>query len=150
MIKLNFIYFFLTLFFFNSQVTAQEKTQASNPTLDTLMLGVWTNDSHFIKIRDAENIFLDINRSCGVNFPIRIIDSCSFEIIWNPNIDCVFDLGILKDFNLKDFPKIGKPFAKYTLNDDLIIVEYYYPNWVEEFSKQKLSEVFTNKYSRLE
>ena len=85
-----------------------------------------------------------------MELPIKILSSQSFEIIWNPEIDCVFELANQNHFILKNYPRMDEPFAKYVAQDEIIVVECYCSELIKEYSKQELAELFTRKYSRLE
>lgn len=83
---------------------------------------------------------------CVSFFPVKKISNTAFEMIWAIKMDCVFDNGIMNTFGLKNVPKIGEPFAKYTLKNNILYVEYYYKEWVKKFSEQIEEGVFVDKY----
>ncbi|WP_136668040.1 hypothetical protein [Flavobacterium sp. H122] len=83
---------------------------------------------------------------CVYFYPVKKISDTEFEMIWARNMDCKFDNGTDKTFGLKHFPEIGKPFAKYTLKNNILYTEYYYKEWVEKYTEQVQEDVFIQKY----
>lgn len=140
----------LLLMLFTVVVSAQVDTEVQNLKMESFIYGGWRTDSHFLMVDNDEKIWLDINRSCAVKFPIRVIDSISFEIIWDNDIDCVYELDLQGDFGLQKVPIIGKPYAKYTLSGDKIYVTYYYPEWAKAFSESGFLDISVTEYTKLE
>lgn len=77
-----------------------------------------------------------IHGQCIYTFPTKIINKNEVELIWSPDGDCVFDAGFYDDFGIKNVPEVGKPFAKYTLNSEILTVTYYYPEWAKKYSEE--------------
>lgn len=109
--------------------------------------GSWVNDLVTFNIGES-SLALLYHGQCVYFYPIRKISDTEFEMIWAREMDCVFDNGTDKQFKLQNFPQIGKPFAKMILKDNILNVEYYYKEWVEKYTEEVQSDVFTLKYHR--
>ncbi len=109
--------------------------------------GSWQNDLVRIDISD-QTLTLWYHGQCVYFYPIRKIDHQTIEMIWARDMDCKFDNGTNQKFGLKQVPVQGRPFAKFTLVDNTLYTQYYYNEWVRQYSKQVQSEVFTPSYSR--
>lgn len=83
---------------------------------------------------------------CVYFYPVKKISDTEFEMIWARDVDCKFDNGTSETFGLADVPKIGKPFAKYTLKDNILYATYYYREWVKSYSQQVAKDVFVDRY----
>lgn len=57
-------------------------------------------------------------------------------------MDCVYDVFFDETFNLskEKIPQKGKSFAKYTLDNDILKVTYYYEEWVKLYKEKILKE----------
>lgn len=147
----SFLFLFSTLnILFCTLSSAQNGTGSSDLEMDPTLYGVWSNESHFLVIRNDDEIFFDINKSCGFITPINIINDTTFEVVWDYSLDCIYQIGLEKDFNLTKVPETGKAFAKYTLVDKNIIVEYYYPEWVEAYTDNELWGLFSENYFKID
>lgn len=82
---------------------------------------------------------------CIYFYPVKKISNTVFEMIWARDMDCRFDNGTDETFGVKKTPEIGKPFAKYTLKNNILYAEYYYKEWVEKYNEQ-IEGVFVDKY----
>ncbi|MDR6969545.1 hypothetical protein J2X31_003578 [Flavobacterium arsenatis] len=111
------------------------------------ILGKWENSRVDFRVGETSLIYF-YHGQCAYDYPIKKINETEFEMIWAKEMDCVFDNGVNETFGLKKVPEIGKPFAKYTLKNNILYAEYYYKEWVEKYSKQIQNEVFADKYFR--
>jgi len=109
--------------------------------------GNWENGLVILHISE-DQLNLEYHGQCMYSYPIRKINSNEFEMIWAREMDCKFDNGTDKTFGLKKVPEIGKPFAKYKLENNRLSAEYYYKDWVKKYSQEVQEEVFTPEYSR--
>lgn len=112
------------------------------------MEGRWENG--FVRI-DIDDEFVTIwyHTQCVYFYPIRKIDVQTVEMIWDRDMDCKFDNGTNRAFGLKRVPEKGKPFAKFTLQGNMLHADYYYKEWVQQYAKQVQDDVFTPAYSRM-
>lgn len=108
----------------------------------------WENDLVRIDIGN-ETLTLWYHGQCVYFYPIRKIDLQTVEMIWDRDMDCKFDNGTNQAFGLKRVPEKGKPFAKFTLRDNMLHADYYYKEWVQQYAKQVQDDVFTPTYSRM-
>lgn len=108
----------------------------------------WENDLVRIDIGN-ETLTLWYHGQCVYFYPIRKIDTQTVEMIWDRDMDCKFDNGTNQAFGLKRIPEKGKPFAKFTLQDNMLHADYYYKEWVQQYAKQVQDDVFTSTYSRM-
>jgi len=109
--------------------------------------GNWQNGLVVFHISETA-VNLEYHGQCMYSYPIKKINSNEFEMIWAREMDCSFDNGTDKTFGLKKVPEIGKPFAKYKLENNRLTAEYYYKDWVKKYSQEVQEEVFTPEYSR--
>lgn len=112
------------------------------------MEGSWENG--FVRI-DIDDEFVTIwyHTQCVYFYPIRKINVQTVEMIWDRDMDCKFDNGTNQAFGLKRVPEKGKPFAKFTLQGNMLHADYYYKEWVQQYAKQVQDDVFTPVYSRM-
>ena len=144
---MKYLYIFC-LFFVCNGAFAQDNHKA-NQKMNSTLYGKWTNQSHFLHLNDDKDFWIELNHSCVILFPINIINSKSFEIVWDLTIDCIFDItSILKDFGIKKVPEKGQPFAKYELINGKIIATYYYQEWVETYTEKGIESLFTKEYTK--
>jgi len=108
----------------------------------------WENDLVRIDIGN-ETLTLWYHGQCVYFYPIRKIDTQTVEMIWDRDMDCKFDNGTNQAFGLKRIPEKGKPFAKFTLQDNILHADYYYKEWVQQYAKHVQDDVFTSTYSRM-
>lgn len=125
--------------FINREETPTEKVDIS---------GKWENSEVYFRVGEKSLIYF-YHGQCAYDYPVRKINNNEFEMIWAKEMDCKFDNGVNNNFGLKKVPEIGKPFAKYTLKNNILYAEYYYKDWVRKYSEQINSRVFTAKYFRL-
>jgi len=109
--------------------------------------GNWENGLVVLHISETA-VNLEYHGQCMYSYPIKKINSNEFEMIWAREMDCSFNNGTDKTFGLKKVPEIGKPFAKYKLENNRLTAEYYYKDWVKKYSQEVQKEVFTPEYSR--
>ncbi len=108
----------------------------------------WENDLVRIDIGN-EILTLWYHTQCVYFYPIRKIDEQTVEMIWDRDMDCKFDNGTNQAFGLKKVPEKGKPFAKFTLQGNMLHADYYYKEWVQQYARQVQHDVFTPTYSRM-
>ena len=109
--------------------------------------GKWKNEMVSLSIGDSSLAF-EYHGQCVYFYPVRKISNTEFEMIWARDMDCKFDNGTKETFGLKKIPQLGQPFAKFTLKNKTLFVEYYYKEWVEKYTEQVQDKVFTEKYTR--
>ena len=107
--------------------------------------GKWKNAMVTLNI-GKEGLAFEYHTQCVYFYPIKKINDDEFEMIWSEDMDCKFDNGTSETFNLKDFPTIGKPFAKFKLKNNILYAEYYYKDWVKQYTEKVATDVFTSKY----
>lgn len=121
------------------------KENEETRTEKILIYRKWTNTKATLHIIE-KGLAFEYHGQCMYFYPIKKISANEFEMIWSKNMDCSFDNGTNNTFNLKDFPTIGKPFAKFKLKNDILYAEYYYKDWVKKYTEQVSENVFTSKY----
>lgn len=94
------------------------------------------------------NLAFEYHGQCVYFYPIKKLNDTEFEMIWAKDMDCKFDNGTSNNFGLKNTPQIGKAFAKYTLKDNILKVDYYYKDWVKKYTDQVQDNVFVDGYYR--
>ena len=109
--------------------------------------GKWKNEMVSLSIGDSSLAF-EYHGQCVYFYPFRKISNTEFEMIWARDMDCKFDNGTKETFGLKKIPQLGQPFAKFTLKNKTLFVEYYYKEWVKKYTEQVQDKVFTEKYTR--
>lgn len=73
---------------------------------------------------------------------MKILNENEVELIWgHKGRDCIYEVFFDETFDLpkEKIPQKEKPFAKYTLDKELIKVSYYYEEWVERY-KEKITK----------
>jgi hypothetical protein len=95
-----------------------------------------------------EGLAFEYHGQCMYFYPIRKINDNEFEMIWAREMDCKFDNGTDNTFGLKKVPIIGKPFVKFKLKNNILYAEYYYNDWVKNYTEKVQEDVFTVKYFR--
>lgn len=113
--------------------------------LEKTLLGNWRNAMVTLHIGD-EGLAFEYHGQCMYFYPIKKISATEFEMIWSRDMDCKFDNGTAKTFGLKKVPVIGKAFAKFTLNKNILKTEYYYPEWVKRYTETVQDNVFTEDF----
>lgn len=106
----------------------------------TSILNSWQNDNIEIHITKNGITYL-FHGQCVYAFPVNILNDKEVELIWGETgKDCVYDVKFNKTFGLskEKTPQKGKPFAKYTLEKDVVNVTYYYQEWVNSY-KEKIN-----------
>lgn len=112
------------------------------------VLDSWQNDSVEIQIT-TNNINYLFNGQCIYAFPVKILNNKEAELIWGEiGMDCVSDMQFNKTFGLsiEQIPQKGKPFAKYSLEKEVVNVTYYYEEWVDLYKKQINTKPFMNTF----
>lgn len=109
--------------------------------------GEWTNG--FIRL-SVGNRYLGFwyHGQCIYFYPIHKISDNTFDLIWADDMDCKFDNGTRNTFNLKNFPVVGKPFARYTVKNNSLNVKYYYEQWVKRYASKIQDDVFSETYEK--
>lgn len=109
--------------------------------------GYWQNGMVVISIGDTFLNF-EYHGQCMYSYPIRKISETEFEMIWAREMDCKFDNGTDKKFGLRNVPEIGKAFAKFSLKNKILTVDYYYKDWVQKYRSEVQEGVFTNEFEK--
>lgn len=126
-------------------ITFQKQKQAATKVTD--LYGKWSNSLVSMEIGNS-SLILFYHGQCAYNYPIRKLTETSFEMIWSRDMDCKFDNGTANTFELTEVPVIGKPFAKFSYQNNILYVEYYYKDWVKKYGEKINKDVFTSKYFR--
>lgn len=109
--------------------------------------GKWTNEMVTLNIGETSLAF-EYHGQCVYFYPVKKISDTAFEMIWGRDMDCKFDNGTGKTFGLKEVPRSGKPFARFTVKNGTLYAAYYYTEWVKKYTAQVQDNVFTAEYSR--
>lgn len=110
--------------------------------------GKWQNAMVTLNIGETSLAF-EYHGQCVYFYPVRKISDTEFEMIWAREMDCKFDNGTANSFGLlKGVPEIGKPFARFSLKDNILKVDFYYKTWVKKYTEQVQEDVFTETYFR--
>ncbi|SHE49198.1 hypothetical protein [Pedobacter caeni] len=110
--------------------------------------GKWQNAMVTLSIGETSLAF-EYHGQCVYFYPVRKISDTEFEMIWAREMDCKFDNGTGNSFGLlKGVPEIGKPFAKFSLKDNILKADFYYKTWVRNYTEQVQKDVFTEMYFR--
>lgn len=120
-----------------------------SPQKPKTISGKWSNAMVTLHISD-DSLGFEYHGQCMYVYPIRKISTTEFEMIWAREMDCNFDNGTAETFGLKKTPVLGKPFAKFKLNNNILETTYYYPEWVKKYSDKIKKNVFTNDYFKNE
>ncbi|EFK56603.1 hypothetical protein ACFU8T_09570 [Sphingobacterium spiritivorum] len=105
----------------------------------------WQNGEVALNIGESSLAF-EYHGQCVYFYPVRKISDTEFEMIWERDVDCKFDNGTTETFGLQEVPQIGKPFARFTLKDNILYATYYYKPWVKAYSQKVQENVFTETY----
>lgn len=127
------------------QFINQQETAITPKTLN----GNWSNAMVILHIGD-DGLAFEYHGQCMYFYPIRKISKTEFEMIWAREMDCKFDNGTNETFGLKKVPVIGKPFAKFTLRNNVLQATYYYPEWVKKYTEKVQDNIFTADYFKNE
>ena len=109
--------------------------------------GYWQNELVTFSVDDTSLNF-EYHGQCMYSYPIKKINETEFEMIWSRDMDCSFDNGTDKKFGLKNVPEIGKPFAKFSLKNNILAVDYYYKDWIKKYSQEVQEGVFTSEFHK--
>lgn len=109
------------------------------------LYGQWQNSLVIMHV-GKEGVAFEYHGQCMYFYPVKKISITEFEMIWSRDMDCKFDNGTANTFDLKNSPIIGKPFAKYTLKNNILYADYYYKEWVTAYTSKVQKDVFTSKY----
>lgn len=125
--------------FLNKKIVKKWKFKTYPKNTKTLsILNNWQNNNTVIYI-NSDNISYLFHEQCAYSFPIKILAKNQVELIWGYlGRDCVYDVFFEDTFGLpKDkIPQNGKPFSKYTLENDVLKVTYYYNDWLKLYRKK--------------
>jgi hypothetical protein len=123
----------------DKKVVKKWKFKTYPKTIKTLsILNSWQNDNIEIHINN-DNISYLFHGQCAYSFPVKILNDNEAELIWGYiGRDCVYEVLFDETFDLpKDkIPQKGKPFSKYTLENDVVKVTYYYDEWLKMYRKK--------------
>lgn len=111
------------------------------------LYGTWANSLVSMEIGKS-SMTLFYHGQCAYTYPVRKLTDTSFEMIWAREMDCKFDNGTDRTFGLTEVPVIGKAFAKFSYQNNVLYAEYYYKDWVRKYAEQVNKDVFTFKYFR--
>ncbi|WP_136667871.1 hypothetical protein [Flavobacterium sp. H122] len=128
----------LNLFLDNKAVKKWKFKTYPKTTKKLAILNSWKNDNIEIHIT-IDNIFYLFHGQCLYTFPVKILNDNEVELIWGYiGRDCVYDVLFDETFDLpKDkIPQNGKPFSKYTLENNVVKVTYYYNEWLKKYRKK--------------
>lgn len=117
------------------------------PAKKVELFGKCENSEVYFHVGEKSLIYF-YHGQCAYVYPVRKINETEFEMIWAKEMDCVFDNGVNETFGLKKVPEIGKPFAKYKLKNNILYAEYYYKDWVKNYTEKVQKDVFVDKYFR--
>lgn len=112
--------------------------------------GRWQNAMVTLNIGENSLAF-EYHGQCVYFYPVRKISDTEFEMIWARDMDCKFDNGTSQSFGLskeKEVPEIGRPFARFTLKNNILNADFYYKTWVRRYTEQVQDDVFTEAYFR--
>ena len=141
-LKLSLIAFLATL-----TISCGDSSNKQPNNHSSVFYGSWSNGLTTLNM-DTSQIAIQYHGQCIYYYPAKFIDSVSVELIWSEEMDCKFDTKIDQDFGLSHSPEIGQPFAKYLLSDSKISAVYYYPKWIEKYSKEVIDGIYTDEYYR--
>ncbi|ADV51245.1 DUF3828 domain-containing protein [Cellulophaga sp. E16_2] len=108
----------------------------------------WQNDHIEIHIT-TDNLTYLFNGQCIYAFSVKILNDTEVELIWGEiGMDCANDMQFNETFGLSKelIPQKGKPFAKYSLEKEVVNVNYYYENWVNLYKTQINVKPFMNSF----
>ena len=118
---------FLT--YFNQKDVETKAIESTNPKI-TSIFNSWVNDDDIPEIHINRNqINYLFHGQCVYSFPVKILNENEVELVWGyKGRDCVYDVLFDETFNLPKgkIPQKGKPFSKYTIENNTIKVTYYY------------------------
>lgn len=114
--------------------------ESTNPKTSSIF-NSWVNDDDYIPEihinRDEINYLF--HGQCVYSFPVKILNENEVELVWGyKGRDCVYDVLFDETFDLPKgkIPQKGKPFSKYTIENNTIKVTYYYNEWLEKYRKK--------------
>jgi hypothetical protein len=119
-----------------------------NKTKSKAIINSWQNDHIEIHIT-TDNITYLFNGQCIYAFSVKILNDTEVELIWGEiGMDCVNDMQFNETFGLSKelIPQKGKPFAKYSLEKEVVTVTYYYKEWVESYKKKINNKPFLDVF----
>lgn len=90
-------------------------------------------DRNFIDISKNQIYFLGFD----ITFPIKILKENEIELIFTNDKNNYYSFD--RDYGAGEKPKEGEPFAKFTLEEDIIKATYYYPKWAKKRSHTLLN-----------
>lgn len=112
---------------------------------DDTIFGSWSNDMVSIDISE-KTITFKYHEQCVYFYPAQVVNKKEVILIWANNMDCKFDNGTNQTFGLERHPKLGEPFARYTLEAEILYTEYFYKEWIGKFRKEVNKETFSDLY----
>lgn len=115
------------------------------------------NDSSFYAWHGGDVIWLNFSKgevdfpfsaSCGILLPTLIVSDKRIIFFWDySKLSCTYDIGLRKTFGLTHIPVENEPFGEFILvNDTLLKVNYYYPEWVKRIKEYLDTDVFPNQF----
>lgn len=124
--------------FLNKKILKKWKFKSFSKKEKLSIFNNWKNNDVELIINN-ENISCLFHEQCAYSFPIKVLSKNEVELIWGYlSRDCVYDVLFEDTFGLpKDkVPQNGKPFSKYTLENDIVKVTYYYNDWLKLYRKK--------------
>ncbi|KGK30888.1 hypothetical protein EL45_08240 [Cellulophaga sp. E6(2014)] len=121
---------------------------ANNKTKSKAIIDSWQNDHIEIHIT-TDNLTYLFNGQCIYAFSIKIVNDTEVELIWGEiGMDCVNDMQFNETFGLSKelIPQKGKPFAKYSLEKEVVTVTYYYKEWVDSYKNKINNKPFMDVF----
>lgn len=111
-------------------------------------LFIWHGGSSFAITFEEENLYYFFYLSCVYTFPTKVnLNKEAIVAYWDLKPNCIYDIGLKKTFGLKRYPKIGKPFVSFFLeNDSTLNAIYEFPEWVEKFNAYNKEEYFPKQF----
>ena len=116
----------------------QEVINLNEGNISKSIFNSWQNDGIEIHI-NSNNVSYLFHGQCVYSFSVKVLNDNEVELIWGyKGRDCVYDVLFDETFGLpKDkIPQNGKPFSKYTLENDILKVTYYYNDWLNMYRKK--------------
>ncbi len=140
------IYWFLLLLFWFTIIGCGPDQQSENAHFPSTY-EKWSNGLVDLMV-DTNQVIVSYHGQCYYFYEVNHLNDSSFQLIWGTDMDCKVDIGIDTNFNLRKSPTSGEPFAKYTIIDSILSVEYYYPEWVKLYGERVEDRVYTKIYFR--
>jgi hypothetical protein len=70
------------------------------------------------------------------------------ELLWSYKTDCLLPMEFLRKSNgVKHYPQPGDKFCEYRLlNDTVLIVDYNFPEWINQINKIEQDSIFPKRF----